>query len=161
MSSSLRLKKITPDDVEAACSLRVRPDQEGLVAPVVRSLAEAYAQPETAWPRLVFDGERLVGFVMAFFDVRFDPDDPKDVPRSGLWRLNIAAGEQGRGYGRFAVEAVCEEIRRRGQTRVTTTWAPGEHGPGEFYRRLGFRLTGETSGDQVVGELDLAALRAR
>lgn len=155
MLSSPRLEKVTPDNVEAACGLRIRPDQEGLVAPVARSLAEAYAQPEIAWPRLVYDGEHLVGFVMAFFDVRFNPDDPDDRLRSGLWRLNIAADHQGRGYGRFAVESVCEEIRRRGQSRVTVTWVPGEHGPERFYRRLGFRLTGETSGDEVVGELDL------
>ncbi|MFB9673900.1 GNAT family N-acetyltransferase [Streptosporangium vulgare] len=155
MLSSPRLEKVTPDNVEAACGLRIRPDQEGLVAPVARSLAEAYVQPEIAWPRLVYDGEHLVGFVMAFFDVRFNPDDPDDRLRSGLWRLNIAADHQGRGYGRFAVESVCEEIRRRGQSRVTVTWVPGEHGPERFYQRLGFRLTGETSGDEVVGELDL------
>ncbi|MEU8997439.1 GNAT family N-acetyltransferase [Streptomyces caniferus] len=155
MTSSLRLEKVTPDNVEAACRLKVRPDQEGLVAPVARSLAEAYAQPEVAWPRLIFDGEQLVGFVMGFFLVRFDPDNLEDRLRSGIWRLNIAAGHQGHGYGRFAVEAVCEELRRRGQTRATVSWVPGEHGPERFYLRLGFRPTGEMSGPQVVGELDL------
>lgn len=48
MSSARRLKKVTPDNVDAACRLRIRPDQEGLVAPVVRSLAEAYVQPDIA-----------------------------------------------------------------------------------------------------------------
>jgi diamine N-acetyltransferase len=154
MSSSLRLEKVTPDNVDAACGLKVRPDQEELVAPVAWSLAEAYAQPEVAWPRLIFDGEQLVGFVMAFFMVRFNPGDPEDV-RSGIWRLNIAADQQGRGYGRFAVECVCAEVRRRGQTRATVTWVPGEQGPERFYLRLGFRPTGENSGGQVVGELAL------
>lgn len=63
----LRLEKVTPDNVDAACRLAVRSDQERFVAPVVKSLAEAYVQPEVAWPRLVFAGEELVGFVMAFF----------------------------------------------------------------------------------------------
>ncbi|MEU9467193.1 GNAT family N-acetyltransferase [Streptomyces avermitilis] len=152
-SHRLRLEKVTPDNVDAAIALRVGPGQERFVSPVVKSLAEAYVHPETAWPRLVHDGDELVGFVMAFFDVRFHPDDR---PRSGLWRLNIAHGRQGRGYGRFAVDAVCAEIRRRGRTRVTVTWAEGEGGPEPFYLRLGFRRTGEMSGDQVVGELDLA-----
>ncbi|MEU2129403.1 GNAT family N-acetyltransferase [Streptomyces sp. NPDC018352] len=156
MSSSLRLEKVTADNVEAACQLKVRPDQDGLVKPVAWSLAQAYTTPDIAWPRLIFDGEQLVGFVMAFFDVRFYPDDPNDTRlRSGLWRLNIAADQQGRGYGRFAVEAVCEEIRRRGQTRATVTFVPGEHGPEQFYFRLGFRLTGEKADDEVVGELEL------
>ncbi|TLS41702.1 GNAT family N-acetyltransferase [Streptomyces montanus] len=153
--ADVRLEKVTPANVDAACALRVRPDQERFVSPVVKSLAEAYVRPETAWPRLIFDGDELVGFVMAFFDVRFDPDDPGDRLRYGLWRLNIADGRQGRGYGRFAVEAVCEEVRRRGQSRVTVTWAQGEGGPERFYLRLGFRRTGEMSDDQVVGELDL------
>ncbi|MCX5111724.1 GNAT family N-acetyltransferase [Streptomyces sp. NBC_00378] len=156
MSSSLRLEKVTADNVEAACQLKVRPDQDGLVKPVAWSLAQAYTTPDIAWPRLIFDGEQLVGFVMAFFDVRFYPDDPNDTRlRSGLWRLNIAADQQGRGYGRFAVDAVCEEIRRRGQTRATVTFVPGEHGPEQFYFRLGFRLTGEKAEDEVVGELEL------
>ncbi|WP_406332669.1 GNAT family N-acetyltransferase [Streptomyces sp. NBC_00203] len=156
MVAGLRLERVTPDNVDAAIALKVRPEQEPFVSPVVKSLAEAYVHPETAWPRLIFDGEELVGFVMAFFDIRFDPHNPDDRPRSGLWRLNIADGRQGRGYGRFAVESVCEEIRSRGnQSRVTVTWGEGEGGPEEFYLRLGFRRTGETSGDQVVGELEL------
>jgi diamine N-acetyltransferase len=158
MTTSLRLEEITADNVLAACRLAVRPDQEGFVAPIARSLAEAYAQPDVAWPRLIFDGEQLVGFVMAFFDVRFHPDDPDDRPRSGLWRLAIAANEQDRGYGRFAVEAVCEEIRGRGRTRATVTWKPGENGPEQFYLRLGFRPTGEKSEDELVGELELTEI---
>ncbi|MFF5895734.1 GNAT family N-acetyltransferase [Streptomyces argenteolus] len=155
MTAQLRLEKVTPDNVLEACRLKVAPEQERFVAPVARSLAEAYADPETAWPRLVFDGDRMVGFVMAFLDVRFHPEDPEDRPRSGLWRLAVAAGEQGKGYGRFAVEAVCEELLRRGQKRITVTWSQGEHGPEDFYLRLGFRRTGEMSEDQVVAEMDL------
>ncbi|WP_326720847.1 MULTISPECIES: GNAT family N-acetyltransferase [unclassified Streptomyces] len=159
--ADLRLERVTPDNIDAAIVLQVRPEQERFVSPVVKSLAEAYVSPETAWPRLIFDADEPVGFVMAFFDVRFNPEDPDDRQRSGLWRLNIADGRQGRGYGRFAVEAVCEEIRGRGQSRVTVTWGEGEGGPEGFYLGLGFRRTGEMSGDQVVGELDLPAVSPR
>ncbi|GAA3155567.1 GNAT family N-acetyltransferase [Planomonospora alba] len=155
MTASLRLEKVTPDNVRAACDMRLRPGQERFVAPVAQSLAEAYVHPEIAWPRLVVDGDRIVGFVMLFLDVRLLPGDPEDRLRSGLWRLAVAAGEQGKGYGRFTVGAVCEELRNRGKKRITVTWKPGEDGPEEFYLKLGFRRTGEMSDDEVVGEMDL------
>ncbi|MFI0990010.1 GNAT family N-acetyltransferase [Streptomyces exfoliatus] len=155
MSTSPRLEKVTPANVDAALALRVHPHQERNVSPVVRSLAEAYAFGEVAWPRLIRDGDRLVGFLMAFFDIPWNEEkDPTDR-RSGLWRLNIAADAQGEGYGRFAVEAVRDELRRRGTPLLYVTWEPGEDGPGEFYRRLGFRTTGEVSGGQTVGVLDV------
>ncbi len=119
------------------------------MAPVAWSLAEAYVNPEIAWPRLVFDGDELVGFVMG----GFDPHGPVDAFRCGVWRLNIAAGRQGNGYGRFAVEQVLAEARRRGQHRATVLWVPDEHGPENFYLRLGFRPTGEVIHDQIVGEI--------
>ncbi|MEU0180350.1 GNAT family N-acetyltransferase [Streptomyces sp. NPDC006207] len=145
MTSTLRLEKITPDNVGAAIALKVRPGQEHLVAPVVKSLAEAYAYGETAWPRLIVDGDRIVGFLMAFFDIDFAADGTGTDLRSGLWRL--------------AVESVAAEILRRGGTRVTTTWHPGEDGPERFYLGLGFRPTGESSGGQTVGELELDPAR--
>ncbi|MDV5147330.1 GNAT family N-acetyltransferase [Streptomyces sp. SBC-4] len=154
-SPSLRLERITPANVDAALELRVHPHQERNVSPVVKSLAEAYAWGDVAWPRLIFDGDELVGFLMAFVDIPWNEEkDPADR-RSGLWRLNIAATGQGKGYGRFAVEAVRDELRRRGAGRLYVTWEPGEDGPGEFYRRLGFRTTGEVSGGETVGVLDI------
>ncbi|MCX5173574.1 GNAT family N-acetyltransferase [Streptomyces antibioticus] len=153
MPTSPHLQEITPDNFETAIDLRVRPDQEHLVEPVVKSLAEAYVHPGVAWPRLICDGDEAVGFLMAFFDI--DRTGKGTDFRSGLWRLNIADGQQGRGYGRFAVQSVADEIRRRGGTRLTTTWHPGADGPTGFYTTLGFQPTGETSGDQTVGVLEL------
>ncbi|GAA3372782.1 hypothetical protein GCM10020367_29590 [Streptomyces sannanensis] len=92
---------------------------------------------------------------MAFLDIRWNPEKDPEDRRSGLWRLNIDAERQGRGYGRFAVETVADELRRRGKQQLYTSWEPGEDGPGEFYLKLGFRPTGETSGGQTVGVLDL------
>ncbi|MGW0795460.1 GNAT family N-acetyltransferase [Streptomyces sp. NPDC002692] len=147
------LQEITPDNFETAIDLRVRPDQAHLVAPVVKSLAEAYVHPDIAWPRLICEDGEAVGFLMGFFDIDWTGEGTDF--RSGLWRLNIADGQQGRGYGRFAVQSVADEIRRRGGTRLTTTWHPGADGPAGFYLALGFRPTGETSGDQTVGVLAL------
>ncbi|MFG2329731.1 GNAT family N-acetyltransferase [Streptomyces sp. NPDC048604] len=151
--TGLRLETITPANVDAALGLRVHPEQTDNVAPVATSLAEAYAYGETAWPRAIYDGDELVGFLMAFVDIRWNAEKDPEDRRSGLWRLNIGAAHQGMGYGRFAVEAVREELRRRGASQLYVSWHQGEHGPGEFYRRLGFRETGELAGDQAVGVL--------
>jgi diamine N-acetyltransferase len=151
----LRHEEITAGNLDDAIGVTVRPDQEHLVEAVVKSLAEAYVHPTIAWPRLIRNGSRPVGFLMGFFDADFAEGEGSPDLRSGLWRLNVAVGEQGRGIGRFAVESVASEIRRRGGDLLTTTWHPGAGGPEGFYRALGFRTTGEFSGGQVVGELPL------
>ncbi|MGC9408240.1 GNAT family N-acetyltransferase [Streptomyces sp. DZ1-3] len=152
-SAGLRLETITSANFEAATGIRVRPEQEFAVEPVVKSLAEAYVHHGVAWPRLIVDGDRPVGFLMAFLDIDWYEDG--SVRRSGLWRLNIAAGEQGRGYGRFAVESVAAEIRRRGGEECWVTWHPGPNGPEAFYLGLGFRTDGKTSEGETVGVLNL------
>ncbi|MET8902964.1 GNAT family N-acetyltransferase [Streptomyces sp. NPDC004538] len=151
--AGLRLETITSANFEAATGIRVRPEQEFAVDPVVKSLAEAYVHHGVAWPRLIVDGDRPVGFLMAFLDIDWYGDD--SVLRSGLWRLNIAAGEQGRGYGRFAVQSVVEEVRRRGGKQCWVTWHPGPYGPEGFYLGLGFRPNGVTSEGETVGVLEL------
>ncbi|MFF1278770.1 GNAT family N-acetyltransferase [Streptomyces marokkonensis] len=148
-----RLEEITAGNLKAALGIRVRPDQEFAVEPVADSLAEAYVHPGTAWPRLIMDGDRAVGFLMAFLDI--DWHDDGSAIRSGLWRLNIAAEEQGRGYGRFAVRSVAEELRRRGTKELYVTWHPGDNGPENFYLGLGFRKNGELAEGETVGVLNL------
>jgi diamine N-acetyltransferase len=142
---TLRLAELTADNIDAAIGLELRPGQERFVAPVVRSIAEAYVHP-TAWPRVVVDDDQVVGFVMA----NFDPDNEQPEFRCGIWRLNVAGAAQGLGVGRFAVDAVAEEARRRGQTQLTVLWEKGSDGPEGFYLRLGFVPVGELFGE-VVG----------
>jgi diamine N-acetyltransferase len=149
--TTLTAEKITSDNVAAACQLAVEPHQKDFVAPVAVSLAEAYTQPEVAWPRLIRDDGEPVAFVMG----GFDPGAELDFFRCGIWRLNVGAGVQGRGYGRFAVETVLEEARRRGQPAATVLWIPAEGGPEDFYLKLGFRPTGQTFHGEVVGRIEL------
>ncbi|MDF5754492.1 GNAT family N-acetyltransferase [Spongiactinospora sp. TRM90649] len=154
MTMNLRLAPITPANIDTALAVEVRPDQGRFVSPVMKSLAEAYVHPQVAWPRLILDGDRPVGFLMAFLGIDWNG---KGLDfRSGLWRLNVAADAQGRGVGRFAVTSVAAEVRRRGEARMYVTWHPGDDGPEGFYRKLGFRLTGEECEGETVGVLDLA-----
>jgi len=148
MSSTAQLRQIARDSVSAAVRIQVKAEQSDFVAPVVYSLAEAYAQPEVAWPRMVEANGEAVAFVMG----AFEPDAELDFFRCGIWRLNVDAGHQGQGYGRFAVESVLDEAYRRGQTRATVLWVPGEGGPEGFWLQMGFEPTGQEFHGQVVGE---------
>lgn len=145
----LRLAELTVQNLPAATRITPAPGQERFVAPVVESVAEAYVNP-TAWPRVVLDGDEIVGFVMA----NFDAGNEVAAFRAGVWRLNVTASAQGRGVGRFAVEQVAYEARRRGFERITVLWERGEGGPEGFYLRLGFVPEGELFGE-TVGVLDL------
>jgi diamine N-acetyltransferase len=152
MRTGLRLEPVTQENVRAACMLKLRADQDDLVAPVAWSLADAYTMPDVAWPRLIYDGDQLVGFIMAAFAA----EDKNPLFHSYLWRLNIDAGHQGKGYGRFAVEELCQEGMRRGHRRLTVSYHAGQHGPEAFYRRLGFHATGEYNEGETVAERLLA-----
>lgn len=146
--ANLQIAELTTDNLFAAIQLPPQPPDKEPVAPVAWSVAEAYVNP-TAWPRVVLDGDEVVGFVMA----NWNPDEEIPEFRAGIWRLNVAREARKRGVGRFAVEQVAEEGRRRGLDRITVLWVPGPDGPEEFYLRCGFRKTGNILFDEVVGEL--------
>ena len=152
---AMRLEPVTQDNVRAACKLKLRADQDGLVAPVAWSLADAYTMPDIAWPRVIYDGDQLVGFIMAAFASQHE----NPLFHSYLWRLNIGAEHQGQGYGRFAIEELCQEAVRRGHQRLTVSYHAGQHGPEAFYRRVGFHPTGEYNEGETVAELLLAEVR--
>ncbi|HET7016729.1 MAG TPA: GNAT family N-acetyltransferase [Streptosporangiaceae bacterium] len=150
-SGRSRLEPITAENINAACAISVHPYQEAFVAPVMRSLAEAYAHADTAWPRLIVTGDEAVGFIMGIFD----HGNGNPAARCVLLRLNIAAAHQGCGYGSFAVRELCAEARRRGHDAMTVTWATGEHSPEPFYLALGFVPTGQLFKGEVVAMLPL------
>lgn len=148
--SELRAVPVTAELFDELVALPPKPGEPANVAPVVYSLAEAYVNP-AAWTRAILDGPQVVGFVMA----GFDPEHEIAAFRAGVWRLNVAEAAKGRGIGRFAVDAVAEEARRRGAQRITVLWEPGDDGPEGFYLRLGFVPTGEELFGERVGVLEL------
>ena len=115
-------------------------------------MAGPFLDPGTGWSRVVIDSEDgVVGFIMA----NFDPHAHEEEFRSCIWRMNVDAGEQGRGVGRFAVEATADEARKRGFPHLTVLWEPGEDSPEEFFLRVGFVVTGDTPYGEKIGTLEL------
>jgi diamine N-acetyltransferase len=149
---TVELREVTGETVRAICRLTVAPHQESFVAPNAVSIAEAYFHP-TAWFRAIYADGEPVGFLML--------DDDAATPLYTLWRLMIAEQFQGRGYGTRAIELLIDYVRSRpGATTLMTSWVPGERGPAEFYRKLGFEPTGEIDEGEVVGRLALDAPHA-
>lgn len=149
-SESLRSEIVTADNVADACRIAVHSNQDQFVAPVAWSLAEAYVSP-TAWPRLIYRGDRPVGFVMAGFDA----DNPLPFFRCGVWRLNVDGQSQRGGVGGFAVDLVLGEGRRRGFAEASVLWKAGPGGPADFYQKLGFHATGELFAGEVIATIAL------
>lgn len=151
--AEVRLVEVTRDNVRAICRLVVAPSQRGFVAPNAVSLAEALVSPR-AWYRAIAADGVLVGFVMI-------SDDPEGTDNDGrpeyyLWRLMIADGFQGRGYGGAAVRLLVDHVRTRpNATELLVSWLPGPGSPEPFYRGLGFEPTGEVHDGEVVGQLAL------
>ncbi|MGV9769922.1 GNAT family N-acetyltransferase [Microbacterium sp. NPDC003461] len=147
--SDLRLEELSAATIVAVNNLSLRPGQEQFLAPVSYGIAATVLDPRTTWQRVVLDGDEVVGFISA----NFDPDAPVDHFDSVLWRINVDADDQGRGIGRFAVEALIDEARSRGLSHINVIYEPGEGGPEAFFHRVGFSPVGETEYGEVVAEI--------
>lgn len=146
----LRLVELSAATIVAVNNMSLKPGQEEYLSPVSYGVAATVVNPQTTWQRVVVDdGGDVVGFVSA----NFDPDSPQEHFRSVLWRINVDADEQGRGVGRFAVEALMDEARSRGFDHVNVVYETGEHGPEAFFTRVGFTPVGETEYGEVIAEI--------
>jgi diamine N-acetyltransferase len=138
--TDLRLEELSAATAAAANSLTLKPGQEQFVQPTTYAQAESDVKPSSAWTRVVLDGDELVGLIIGSFDA----ENPQEELRSCIWRVNVAGNAQGRGVGRFAVHGLADEARSRGLERLTVVYEPGEGGPDEFFRAVGFEVLHDT-----------------
>jgi diamine N-acetyltransferase len=151
--SELRLVELSAATIVAVNNLSLKPGQEQFLAPVSYGIAATVVNPKTSGQRVILDRNEVVGFVSA----NFDPEAPEEHFRSVLWRINVDADDQGRGVGRFAVEALINEARERGVDHVNVIYEAGDGGPENFFRRVGFTPVGETAYGEVIAEIRVAS----
>ena len=153
MAHAVTLQPVTRENFSACLKLHLPPEQQRHVAPNVYSLAEAYVNPEFT-PRAIYANDELVGFAMYGLET--------ETGRWWIIRLMIESAQQGRGYGRAALDALVDEIVTLHQPRelVISTGPDNEQALG-LYRSFGFRDTGEIDGGELVLALDPAVLAAR
>ncbi|WP_309712281.1 GNAT family N-acetyltransferase [Pseudolysinimonas sp.] len=147
----LRLNELNAETISAANRLTLKPGQEDFLEPETYTHTEQQLDPSGSWPRVILDDGQVVGYIMGAFDA----DAPEEFLRAALWRVNVSAEAQGRGVGRFAIQAFADEARKRGFSRATVVWAAGDAGPGAFFESVGFRVIGQTPYGENLGALDL------
>ena len=149
--ASLRLEELSAATALAANSLTLRAGQDQYVTPPTYAIADSYMDPLASWPRVVLDGDEVVGFIRG----NFAPDDRQEEFRSAVIRVSVAGEHQGKGIGTFAVRALADEAKTRGFERLTAVWEPGEAGPDQFFRTVGFVIVRETQYGENFGILQL------
>lgn len=141
---SASLQPITADNFTDAFRLKVRADQEKFVSNPIRSLAQAYVYRDQCQPFGIYDGDRMVGYVMVIYDY--------DIPEYDIWHMMIDDSQQGKGFGRAAMHRVLDYIAQKpfgDSNRVALTCNKENPIALRLYQSLGFRLTGNEDDDEV------------
>lgn len=141
--SEITLREITKTTVWEVLQLEPSADQKQFVASNAESIAEAYFQQDYAWFRAIYSDECPVGFIM----IGMDPKDDFCF----LWRFMIDKKYQRKGFGKKALENVCEYLQSKTKFRkIITSYHEANGDPSGFYKKMGF-----IEGDEVVKQSEL------
>ena len=155
LAKKVTLKRITRRNLGAVLKLKVKPKQEFLVATNAKSIAQAHFYRE-AWFRAIYLGNTPIGFVLLVdTTVKYKRIKQKN-PTLYIWRLMIDGKYQGKGYGREVVELVINHLKTRPNAKeVTLHHEQTDGNAGEFYEKLGFKLTGKVEHNELERKLIL------
>ncbi|QUW19932.1 GNAT family N-acetyltransferase [Agrococcus sp. Marseille-Q4369] len=147
--TTLRLEELNAANIVAANGMTLKRGQEAFLAANAR--LEEFVNTQSAWQRVVFDGDEPVAFVMA----NFDPEVDREEYRSSILRMYVAGDAQRRGVGSYTVEQVAEEAKRLGFEHLFAVWEEGDLGPGKFFQAVGFEIIGENEYGEAIGRKTL------
>jgi len=140
----IHIKPITENNFIDAFNLNLGKGQEEFVSHPIRSLAQAYVYRDQCQPFGICADEKMVGYVMVIYDY--------DAPEYDIWHMMIDKEEQGKGYGRQAVERVIEYIRTKpfgDSDRIALTCNKANPAALNLYKGMGFVTTGNEDGDEI------------
>ena len=149
----INIRKITEENFIEAFNLTLAPGQERFVSHPVRSLAQAYVYREQCQPFGIYEGEKMVGYVMVIYDY--------DIPEYDIWHMMVDASVQGRGYGSAAMDRILDYIRTKpfgSSNRVTLTCNVDNIRALNLYKRKGFTETGVADEDEIELSLMLPCI---
>ena len=145
----LERREITRETLAPILKLAVRPDQDHLVAPNSVTIAEdAYEEGTYVWG--LWDGDTAVGLLALAHPLRAELEDGEDPEAVHMWRLMVAADQQGKGHGRAAIEEAVAQTRAWGFRKLGTSVVDAPDSNIGFYERLGFGRTGGYVDDEIA-----------
>ncbi|SFS01870.1 diamine N-acetyltransferase [Agrococcus baldri] len=147
--TNLRLEELSAANVVAANGMTLKRGQEAFLA--ANAKLEEFVNTQSAWQRVIFDGDEPVAYVMA----NFDPEVDREEYRSSILRMYVAGEAQRRGVGTFTVDKVAEEAKRLGFDSVYAVWEEDDLGPGNFFQAVGFEVIGENEYGESIGRKSL------
>jgi diamine N-acetyltransferase len=142
----VELREITSETVRGVCGLEVAEEQRSFVAPNALSIAEAHFTPHH-WMRAIYADGDPVGFLLTY-------EDPEE-DSFWVWRFMVDARRQRQGIGRQAMELLLDRWRSLGATAAALSVIPANRKTIAFYQSLGFQLTGEEEGRELVMRREL------
>ena len=141
---NVTLRRIDESNFLDAFRLELAEGQERFVSHPVRSLAQAYVYYHQCTPFGIYAGDTMVGYVMVIYDL--------DTKEYNLWHLMIDRTHQGHGYGKQAVKACLDYIRRKPfgpGTIVLLTCHKQNTAALALYQSLGFGETGNWDEEEI------------
>ena len=147
----VRLIQISKDNFIDAFNLKLEEEQELFVSHPIRSLAQAYVYYKQCTPFGIYDGDKIVGYVMVIYDY--------DIPEYDIWHMMIDKSEQGKGYGKIALQKVIDYIREKpfgNSDRIALTCNKRNQVALKIYKEAGFEPTGNSDGDEIELAIQLS-----
>lgn len=151
-NKAITLRRITRRNYRKIIGLKVKPEQEVLIASNAVSIADAYFYRE-AWMRAIYLGEIPIGFVMLGDNSLKYKIIKHFNPFFYIWRFMIADKYQDMGYGKKAMQKVIEHVKSKYNADELIVYILPENKKAlEFYKKIGFKLTGK---ELKVGDLEM------
>ena len=148
--NEITLRVINESNFLDAFHLTLAPGQEQFVSHPIRSLAQAYVYYHQCTPFGIYNGETMVGYVMVIYDY--------DLEEYNIWHMMIDEAQQGRGYGKAAMEACLAYIAGKpfgASGRVVLTSNKENPKAIGLYKSLGFSETGNEDEEEIELSLRL------
>ncbi len=140
----IKLATIDPDNWRL--DLKVSEEQKGLVSDSMKLLARAYAYRKSRSNAVVIYNDSIPVGMALYYDC--DEIDAYDFSQ-----LFIDERYQGNGFGIEAAKQILNEMKNDGKyDKVILCYIDGNEVAKNMYEKLGFHLTGECDGNEVVIE---------